>query len=258
MNLLLSNDDGIRSPGLMTLAVGLKEAGNILVVAPQIQQSGISNAITLFHPLRLEPEKSYTERFGVRAYSLTGTPTDCVKLGIHVFPDFKPDLVLVGINEGYNMASDILYSGTVGAATEACLYEVPSIAVSIGLGQDREEPPYETAVYWVKKVLERYDISMLPKFTFLNINVPPLEKEEIKGIKVTTLGVRRWRDSIVESKDPRNSPYYWMYSGQKEDIAGKNTDIAAVEEGYVSVTPILLDRTDQKTYAALQKRYKEK
>ena len=239
MNIMVTNDDGITAPGIIALAAALRGLGRVAVVAPDREQSAVSHAITLHHPLRAEQR-------GDDVFAVTGTPTDCVNLGIHNLLDFRPDLVVSGINRGGNMGDDITYSGTVSAAMEATLMGIPSVAVSLATAGDGKH--YDAAAAFITRIARRIVDEGLPVDTFLNINVPDLPMERIKPPAITKQGKKRYQGAIEGKTDPRGKQYYWIGSIEPtyEDIEG--TDFAAVIRGHISITPLHLDLTN---YASL-------
>jgi len=236
MRILISNDDGINSEGLHLLAGALNElACEVFIVAPDRDQSAASHSLSLHRPLRAEKINSHT-------YAVDGTPTDCINLAVNgLLKDKKPDLVVSGINMAANMGDDITYSGTVSAAMEATLLKIPSIAVSI---DGRLNYKFDTATHY-SIILAKYVLEHgIPEDTLLNLNVPNLELEKVKGIKVTKQGKRLYEDPIVEKVDPRGKKYYWIGGNELGFVDIKDSDILAINDGYVSVTPIKLDLTN--------------
>lgn len=245
MHFLLVNDDGIHAPGMTSLLESVQGTENeITVIAPQHEQSGMSQAITVHNPLRLTKIE--------RGFMVDGTPADCVKMGIQGLK-LKPDLVLSGINNGANLGTDVLYSGTVAAALEALMLGIPAVAFSL-CGSGTFMP---TATYFVRKILFEepglvHNLDLIPKGSVLNINIPALPLEEIKGVRVTRQGVRHY-DGVLEPRvDPRGGIYYWM-GGQpatlnEEDV---QVDLVAVDQGYVSITPLQFDLTYHSEIAKL-------
>lgn len=233
--ILISNDDGINSEGIHKLHETLKKLGEVYVVAPDRDQSAVSHSLSLFRPLRLDKITEYV-------YSVDGTPTDCVNLAINgILKDRKPDLVVSGINKGENLGDDITYSGTVSAAMEGTLLGVPSIAISlVGRVEFNFDNALEHAESISKYVLERG----LPTDTLLNVNVPNTPVSEHKGIMITKQGKRLYDEPIVEKVDPRGKKYYWIGGDELGYLDIKKSDIVAVREGYISVTPISLDFTN--------------
>ncbi len=240
--ILVSNDDGVHAPGLRALAEALSPLGEVSVMAPLTEQSATSHALTLHHPLRIKD-------LGNRTYGVEGTPTDCVLLAVREFLGARPDLVVSGVNHGPNMGEDVIYSGTVAAAMEGALLGVPSMAVSLTSWKHPEPAVAASIAAELARVLLDAD----PPSRFLvNVNVPPLAREEIRGIRVTRLGTRVYNDAIVKKVDPRGRDYYWIGGAAPTWEAGSDTDFAAVEEGYVSLTPLLLDITDARGFEYLR------
>lgn len=241
MKILLSNDDGYHARGLAVLAETIGELAEIVIVAPDRNQSGSSHSLTLDMPLRagLTPD-------GV--YFVNGTPTDCVHLAITGMLDDDPDMVVSGINHGANLGDDVLYSGTVAAAIEGRFLGLPAVAVSL-VGEDPQN--FETAARATADLLRRMDGRPLPSDTILNVNVPDLPWDEIRGFCATRLGFRHRSESSVRSLDPRGRPVYWVGpAGQGQD-AGPGTDFHAVTAGFVSVTPLQVDLTKHESVEAL-------
>ncbi len=238
--ILVSNDDGVRSEGIEALAAAMKELGTVYVIAPDRERSAASHSLTLTHPLRVE-------KISNRVYSVDGTPTDCVNLGVNgILRGKKIDLLVSGINKGANLGDDITYSGTVSAAIEGTLLGIPSIAISL---VTRTRFRFDTASAVATDVANRVLKKGLPDDTLLNINVPNVPRDEIPGVRITRQGKRVYGDMIVEKRDPRGRKYYWIGGDNlnSEEIPG--SDLEAIEEGYISLTPIHLDLTN---YAALR------
>jgi len=242
--ILVSNDDGVRSDGIEALAGAMKELGTVYVVAPDRERSAASHSLTLTHPLRVE-------KLGPRTYSVDGTPTDCVNLGINgILKGRKIDLLVSGINKGANLGDDITYSGTVSAAIEGTLLGIPSIAVSlVTRSRFRFEVANEYALMVARKVLRKG----LPGDTLLNVNVPNVPREEIRGVRMTRQGKRIYGDLIVEKRDPRGRKYYWIGGDhlRSEEVPG--SDLEAIDGNFVSITPIHLDLTNYAALRALRK-----
>jgi 5'-nucleotidase len=228
---LCSNDDGIESPHLLALADAIEEFADVIVVAPERQRSAASHAITLHKPLRL------TERAKNR-YSLSGTPVDCVYLGVLKLCDRKPTVVVSGVNDGYNLGSDVFYSGTVAAAVEGALRGAAGIACSLSTKATHPDQ----AIQFASEVVRSAIAEPIPAGTVLNVNMPGLGRDEYQW---TMLGRRLYEDDVAERKDPRGRPYYWVGGGPAghEDVEG--TDCVAVERGWNSITPMHLDLTDR-------------
>ena len=234
MNILICNDDGYLAPGIAILARVAAEFANVRVVAPERDRSGVSNSLTLDRPLRIrEADNGF--------YYVSGTPTDCIHLALHALPEFKPDLVLSGINNGANMGDDTLYSGTVAAATEAYLLGIPAVAFSLNDFSGRYWETAEKAAW----IMLEHLLKNPPKQPILwNVNIPAVAPEDIQGCKVTRLGKRHHVQSIVPARNPRGESVYWI--GPVGDISDRNggTDFAESEAGYITVTPLQIDLTD--------------
>ena len=234
MKILVSNDDGIYAPGMQILAKRLAPLGEVYVIAPDRERSAASHSLTLDRPLLVEEIKE-------RMFSVNGTPTDCVSIGVKGILKERPDLVVSGINKGGNLGDDITYSGTVSAAIEGTLLGIPSMAVSLVAWEDFL---FQTAAEFAALLAERIGREGLPRDTLLNINVPNLHADDVKGMKVTRQGKRTYTDEAMEMVDPRGKKYYWVGGGEPVWEAGDDTDYAAVSAGYVSVTPLHLDLTN--------------
>ena len=240
MNILLSNDDGYLAEGLQALWLALKDSADIHVVAPDRNRSGVSNALTLEAPIRA----TLCENGFIR---VDGTPTDCVHLAITGLLEQEPDMVVAGINAGANLGDDVIYSGTVAAAIEGRFLGLPAMAVSLVGDVGRH---YCSAAQIAKRLLLHMQQSPLDGDSILNVNVPDLPLQEIKGIKVTRLGSRHKSEPVVKMLDPRGKPVYWVGPVGAEQNAGPGTDFHAVANGYVSVTPIQVDLTRHQALAA--------
>ena len=232
MKILVSNDDGVNAHGLHCLSEALCSLGDVIVVAPDRNRSGASNSLSLENPIRVE-----TLETGKR-YSVKGTPTDCVHFAVNKLLDPWPDIVVSGINHGANLGDDVIYSGTVAAATEGRHMGLPAVAVSL-VG----ETHFASAAHYACLLVSRLRTHPLPSDQILNVNVPDLPLEQIKGIKVTRLGNRHRGEKMIVMQDPRGKPVYWIGPpGEKQD-AGEGTDFHAIEQGYVSITPLQVDMT---------------
>ena len=243
MRILISNDDGYRARGIHALREGLKGLGDLTVVAPDRNRSGASNSLTLELPLRVSQAEA-------DVYYIEGTPTDCVHLAVSGLFPFEPDMVVSGINDGSNLGDDVLYSGTVAAATEGRFLGKPSVAVSLqtdGLRGDAERH-FETGAHFARQIVERLLATPLAltlgRATILNVNVPNIPVAAVKGIKVTRLGNRHRSEAVIKAEDPRGRPVYWVGPAGASQDAGPGTDFQAVAEGYVSVTPLTIDLTN--------------
>lgn len=240
MLILVTNDDGVHSPGIVALAEALAPLGQVVVVAPDRERSAAGHSLTLHHPLRAEEIRP-----GV--FAVDGTPTDCVNLGIHGLLERRPDLVVSGINRGGNLGDDITYSGTVAAALEATLMGVPALALSKeGISFQREDflPASAYAAHLAAVVVEQG----LPPDTFLNVNFPP---QSPRGIRLTRQGKRRYGDVVVEKVDPRGRKYYWIGVGNLGFEEAEGTDFAAIHAGFISITPLHLDLTNYRSFDTL-------
>ncbi len=243
-NILVSNDDGFRSDGIVALAEELRSLGTVYVVAPDRERSAAGHSLTLAHPLRVE-------KVGHRIYAVDGTPTDCVNLAVNgILRKKKINLLVSGINKGANMGDDITYSGTVSAAMEGTLLGIPSIAVSL---VSRNHFRFETAAKFAARVARKVLRRRLPKDTLLNVNLPNVPPDEIRGVKITRQGKRIYGEAVVEKRDPRGRKYYWIGgdSFQRQDIPG--SDLEAVEQNYISITPIHLDLTNYTSLRTLRR-----
>jgi 5'-nucleotidase len=233
MRILLSNDDGYFAPGLAVLAESLAPLGEITVVAPERDRSGASNSLTLDRPLQFSHAHN-------GFYYVNGTPTDCVHMAVTGLLDFMPDVIVSGINSGSNMGDDTLYSGTVAAATEGYLLGIPSIAVSL---VGKEFAHYQSAGRVAHDLVKRLTENPLSAPVLLNVNVPDVPYESIKGIEVTRLGRRHKAQPVVEGRNPRGETVYWIGPAGAAREAGPGTDFHALERGAASVTPLQVDLT---------------
>ena len=242
MNILVTNDDGIQSEGIAALANALKSLGNVYVVAPDRERSAAGHSLTLHFPLRVE-------ELGEGRYAIDGTPTDCVNLAVNGLLDVKPDIVVSGINKGGNMGEDITYSGTVSAAMEGTLLGIPSIAISIPA---RTDFIFETAAAFAVKAARKVGERGLPRDTLLNINVPNLTNDQIKGWKITRQGKRIYGDAVIENRDPRGRKYFWIGGDNLGFEHVEDSDFQALSEDYISITPVHLDLTNYSSMEELR------
>jgi len=240
-SILVSNDDGIDAPGLDALVRELKRISTVTVVAPDKQRSAVGHAITMNYPLRV---KKYFKDRAFFGYAVEGTPADCVKLAIRCLMDSPPDLLVSGVNHGANTAVNLIYSGTVSAATEGILLDVPSVAVSL---TTYGEADFRPAARFSRRLALHLLRTGLPPGTLLNVNVPAVSSSRIRGVKITRQGSSRWNDTFDVRVDPNNNTYYWLTG--KLDVLDRtdDTDVIAVRKNYISVTPIQYDLTDYKT-----------
>jgi len=242
LNILVSNDDGIDAPGIYALVMELRKIGKVTVVAPDKQRSAVGHAITMNFPLRVRKFYKNGEFFG---YAVEGTPADSVKIAVRTILHDKPDILISGVNHGSNTAINIIYSGTVSAATEGTILNIPSIAVSL---TTYDEPDFRFAAKFARKLAEFVAAKGLREDTLLNVNVPPVKEKEIKGIRITRQGQSRWDDTYDVRRDPNNKEYYWLTGKLDVMDTAEDTDLISVINNYISITPIQFDLTD---YTAL-------
>jgi 5'-nucleotidase len=238
MRILCTNDDGFLATGLRVLASAAHSLGAVTIVAPDREQSATSNSLTIHHPLR-------SRRTTDGALVVDGTPTDCVILAVNALLEERPDVCFSGVNHGSNMGEDVLYSGTVAAAMEATVLGVPAISISYA-GEDFESiEAWEPTLEKLLAQLARADV--FPVSTLLNVNLPSVEPQEVKGIRITSLGQRRYSDSLTRALDPSGKEYFWIGGGATTWRGSQDSDFRAVAEGYISVTPLHLDLTNYQT-----------
>lgn len=247
MAILVTNDDGIYSRGLSELADGLAQRYDVVIVAPDREQSAVGHAITLSNPLRLTEVASPN---GISMYSTNGTPADAVKLGIKVVMDEPPEMVISGVNNGANVGASLIYSGTVSAATEATLLDIPAIAISF---DNRMGGNYSTAVKFAVDLTQKVIEHGLPDGVLLNVNIPDLPPEEIKGVKIAIQGKTNFNDFFEKRRDPRGQIYYWMSGTMVAEESAPEHDVSALHAGYITVTPVHYDLTARKFLKELQK-----
>ncbi len=234
MRILVTNDDGIQSPGITALAQALAAIGEVWVVAPDRERTAVAHAVTLHKPLRVH-------RVASRTYTVNGTPVDCVNLALLKVMPKPPAIVVSGINKGVNLGDDVMYSGTVSAAMEGTILGVPSLAVSQeGHGAFRFNIGATYAARVARLVLDQG----LPDETLLNVNIPDRAQSKIRGVRITCLSRRRFHNPIIEKVDPHGRAYYWIAGKRISWSRSKDADHEALEDGYVSITPILLDTTN--------------
>jgi 5'-nucleotidase len=242
LRLLLTNDDGIRAQGLAALERTVTGLGDIAVVAPDRERSAAGHSLTIEHPLRaIQHDATH--------WAVTGTPTDAVLLAMETLLPERPDWVLSGINHGPNMGEDVTYSGTVAAAMEACILGVPAMAVSLN---GRTDLQFESLQPVLRDVIEKLLRFPLGHHQLLNINLPNVPAEAIRGVRVTRLGSRVYRDSVVPRKDPRGRDYYWIGGTGPDWAPMERADAQAVQEGYISVTPLSTDMTNYQALVDLE------
>ena len=252
MKILLTNDDGIHAPGLEVLEDIARElAGEVWVCAPSEEQSGAGHSLTLHHPVRLQEH-------GDRRYAVTGTPTDAVNLALRkLFADGLPDLVISGVNAGENLGDDITYSGTISAAMEAALAGVPAIALSQSMRPGGgEQHGFAATNGWAARVLGPLIRVPMARRTLVNVNFPALAANDVRGVRVVRQGFHDYsRGSLVEGTDPRGRRYYWFGLEDMEHTLDHGTDLEAVADGFVAITPLQLDLTHHAAIGALAERF---
>ncbi len=238
MRFLVTNDDGINDPGIKALIEALQDIGEIDVIAPDRNRSGASSSLTLSRPLRVtEHQKGY--------YSVDGTPTDCVHLAATGLFRHKIDMVVSGMNDGANLGDDVFYSGTVSCAIEGCFMGIQSLAISLA---NKDYQNYATAIKVTREIIKKFINDPLPKDTILNVNIPDVSLDELKGMEVTRLGRRHCGQPMIQDQDPRGKPIYWIGLPGHEVEAGPGTDFHAIATNHVSITPLQLDLTNYKTF----------
>ena len=241
--ILVTNDDGVTSPGISSLFQAMKHLGDTYIIAPDRERSAVSHALTMHRPLKVE-------QLDERIYSINGTPTDCVAVGINKLLPSRPAFVASGINNGGNLGDDITYSGTVSAAMESTIMGIPAFAVSLVLQQrPSSQANFETAAKVSLSIGSYILAHSLPYDTLLNVNIPDVSHDALRGIKLTRQGKRIYDNAVKETFDPHGQKHFWIGGGKPYWEHGEDTDIQAVQDHFVSVTPIHLDLTN---YGALQ------
>jgi 5'-nucleotidase len=249
VRILLTNDDGIHAPGMSVLeAIAARLSDDVWVCAPAEENSGAGHSLTLHMPVRLQ-------QHGERRFAVSGTPTDAVNLALRkLFVDKAPDLVISGVNNGENLADDVTYSGTISAAMEAALAGIPAVAMSQALRDGGHG--FSAAEGWAAKVLAPLLDLQMAKRTVVNVNFPPLPADEVRGIRVVRQGFHDYaRGSLIEGTDPRGRAYYWFGLEDVEHTLDHGTDLEAVGDGYIAVTPLQLDLTHHASIGSLAERY---
>ncbi len=239
MKILISNDDGISSPGILLLAEALKDLGEVTVVAPQRERSTTGHSLTLHKPLRCFEIKE-------NHYAVSGSPADCVYLATRHILKTKPDIIVTGVNRGANLGNDIYYSGTVAAAREGAYFGLKAVAMSLCFNEhsDPKNVHWQTANSFAKKFVPQVVSQNIPEHHVLNVNVPNLPATEIRGVKMSKQGIRYYSDEIAENKDPRGRPYYWIGGSYKGFENIPDSDCVVVDQGFISITPLKTDCTD--------------
>lgn len=236
--ILVCNDDGISAPGIAALIKTMKEIGQVIVVAPDSPQSGTGHAVTMNHPLRMERVHLFED---VPAYQCSGTPVDCVKLAVDKIMHRLPDLLVSGINHGSNSSINVIYSGTISAAVEGAIEGINSIGFS--LNDYSFEADFEASKHFCKLISQKVLENGLPQGTLLNVNIPNLKTEQIKGIKICRQAKAKWVEEFDERTDPHNRKYYWLTGNFVNNDHGEDTDEWALKNGFVSIVPTQFDLT---------------
>ncbi|WP_291652948.1 5'/3'-nucleotidase SurE [Clostridium sp.] len=240
MRILITNDDGINAKGVIALAKEISKKHEIIVVAPREQKSASSHSISIHNPIKIREEKLAGN---FKSYSLVGTPADCTQAGLSLLGE-NIDLVISGINRGLNCGTDILYSGTVSAAVEGAIYSVPSIAISMDVDWDREDEDYSKAAKWVSKIVDVAEKDYLKDNVVLNVNVPNINEEDIKGLKVCRLGKSTYKTNYILLEENEDKVY--ITKGTRNDILEDDSDLYFLSQGYVTLTPLHFDFTNFK------------
>jgi 5'-nucleotidase len=249
--ILVSNDDGITSPGIRYLIEAMTQLGEVVVVAPDSPQSGMGHAITIGNTLRLDKSDLFP---GVEAWQCSGTPADCVKIAKHhILKDRRPDLVVSGINHGANTSVSILYSGTMSAAIEAAMEGLPAIGFS--LCEYGWEANFEHTLPYLISIAKEALTKGIPEGVALNVNFPAKQAEPIKGIKICRQAIAKWQEEFDQRKDPNNRDYYWLMGNFVNLDKGDDTDIAAIEKNYISIVPSTFDLTAHHAMAGMNKNW---
>lgn len=246
--ILITNDDGVSAPGIKALTEAVKDLGKVIVVAPDKPQSGMGHAITIGFPLRLSPVTTFEN---IEAYQCSGTPVDCVKLAVDKVLHRRPDICLSGINHGANHSINVIYSGTMSAALEASIESIPSVGFSLldySMNAD-----FTGAAYYAHLLVEQLLKKKIDKHLCLNVNIPPVKKNELKGLKICRQAYAKYEERFDERQDPGGRKYYWLTGEFQNFDKGKDTDVWALENNYISVVPVQFDLTHHALKSKLQK-----
>jgi 5'-nucleotidase len=249
--ILITNDDGIMAPGIRSLVEAVKDLGKVVVVAPDKPQSGMGHAITIGHPLRLQPVAIFE---GVEAWQCSGTPVDCVKLAVDKVLHRKPDICLSGINHGANHSINVIYSGTMSAAVEAAIESIPSAGFS--LLDHSVEADFTGARQYARLVVQQMLKTKLDKHTVLNVNIPAVDAELIKGVKICKQAYAKYEEDFIQRSDPNGKKYFWLTGEFVNFDKGRDSDVWALEHNYVSVVPVQFDLTNYVLKSKLEKTWK--
>ncbi|RMG67260.1 MAG: 5'/3'-nucleotidase SurE [Nitrospirae bacterium] len=247
--ILVTNDDGINSDGIVALYMAMREVGDTFVVAPDREKSAVGHALTMHRPLKVE-------QLNDNIYTVNGTPTDCVVVAVEKLLKRRPDILISGINRGANLGDDITYSGTVSAAIEGTMFGIPSVAISMVYEEGRAIE-FPTAAEFAKRLVTFLLKHPMPPDTLLNVNVPNLKEEAIRGVKFTRQGKRVYDNAIHETLDPWGRKHYWIGGGTPSWDSEDDTDIRAVTEKYISITPLHLDLTNYDALGYIKTRWQE-
>jgi len=248
LRVLITNDDGIFADGIQELTKAIQKIASVYVVAPDRERSAVGHAITMHHPLRAERVKLFHNP-NLPAWAVNGTPSDCVKLAVEAILPERPDIVISGINRGPNLGTDVLYSGTVSAAIEAVISGIPSIAMSL---TEVKKPDFSVAAHFAGRLVNLVLEKGLSSDTLLNVNVPGITREEITGVAITRLGTTKYNNEFEQRVDPRGRSYYWMVGEVVELDNGNNTDLSAIRENKIAITPLQFDFTNYKLIKTLE------
>jgi 5'-nucleotidase len=249
--ILITNDDGIMAPGIFNLVEAVKDLGKVIVVAPDKPQSGMGHAITIGQPLRLQSVHIFE---GVEAWQCSGTPVDCVKLAVDKVLHRKPDICLSGINHGANHSINVIYSGTMSAAVEAAIESIPSAGFS--LLDHSVEADFTGAKIYARRIVEQMLKTKLDRHTVLNVNIPAVPSELIKGIKICKQAYAKYEEDFVERSDPNGKKYFWLTGEFVNFDKGRDSDVWALEHNYVSVVPVQFDLTNYVLKTKMEKTWK--
>lgn len=249
--ILITNDDGITAPGIKNLVESVKDLGKVVVVAPDKPQSGMGHAITIAHPLRLYPVQAFGD---IEAYQCTGTPVDCVKLAVDKILHRKPDICLSGINHGANHSINVIYSGTMSAAVEAAIESIPSIGFS--LLDYSIDADFTAARKYARLIVQKMLATRMDKHTILNVNFPAVDDKLIRGVKLCRQAYAKYEEDFLERDDPHGRKYFWLTGEFVNFDKGKDTDVWALKNNYVSIVPVQFDMTNYELKDKLEKNWK--
>ena len=249
--ILVTNDDGVSAPGIRSLVEAVKDLGKVVVVAPDKPQSGMGHAITIGHPLRLYEVDIFD---GIEAYACSGTPVDCVKLSVDKVLHRKPDICISGVNHGANHSINVIYSGTMSAAMEAAIESIPAIGFS--LLDYSAQPDFSASQHYARLLVKKVLSKKMPQHFLLNVNIPKLPPEQIKGYKICKQAYAKYKESFIERTDPHNRNYYWLTGEFVNFDKSRDTDVWALANNYVSVVPVQFDLTNYKIKEKLEKDWK--